>query len=154
MLSEKESIDYANLLGVCMGGSDGKNTELTCDSNKGDKRITINPTDKAIINKIRYDRDGTIHSDDQNIDHDLQETLNLNSKTHFLPQNRYTALKKVYENMRKDFKDAPFTYTQVKKTIKKFESTDKHGKKEEYSGFVLYFLKKRLKQIESMKRTI
>ena len=73
-------LDYRNLLGACMGNQGARPQNQHCDTRKGDSEITSNPIegDKNCENLIKYRPDGRIYSDDVSINHDLNETLNLN----------------------------------------------------------------------------
>jgi uncharacterized protein (TIGR02646 family) len=94
-------LDYRNLLGACMGNQGARPQNQHCDTKKGDSEITINPIegDKNCENLIKYRPDGKIYSDDVSVNHDLNETLNLNLE--FLKKNRKVALDAVLAQLRK-----------------------------------------------------
>ena len=73
-------LDYRNLLGACKGGSGQPPDHQHCDTRKGDRDLRWNPANPAhnIEQKIRYEADGTIRSDDPEFDVQLGEVLNLN----------------------------------------------------------------------------
>lgn len=91
------SIDYHNMLAVCTGnkGSARGFDQLTCDQHRGNRPLAVNPLDMISIEKIKYKSDGTIYSDDANVELDLNEALNLNCSTALLKQNRKAALDEV-----------------------------------------------------------
>lgn len=73
-------LDYQNLLGACMGGS-GQPADLQhCDTKKADRDLRWNPANPAhsIEQRIRYEADGSIRSDDVEFDAQLGDVLNLN----------------------------------------------------------------------------
>ena len=75
-----EQLNYRNLLGACLGGH-GQPAKLQhCDTRKGDKDLEWNPTDPAhhIETRIRYEVDGSIHSDEVDFNGQLNDVLNLN----------------------------------------------------------------------------
>ena len=89
------ALDYKNMLGVCYGNSlqpGTKEEDKTCDAHRGNKSLTVNPYDITSIRKIFYTSDGYIASDDENINIDVNDTLNLNCKARSLPQNRKAVL--------------------------------------------------------------
>ena len=89
------TLDYKNMLGVCFGNSLQPGTreeDRTCDAHRGNKPLTVNPYNLTSIRKIRYTTEGYIYSDDENINTDVNETLNLNSKARSLPENRKAVL--------------------------------------------------------------
>ena len=75
-----EQLAYANLLGACMG-NEGQPRKLEhCDKRKGNSDLSRNPADPAcqIEELIRYKGDGTIVSDNEAFDRELNDVLNLN----------------------------------------------------------------------------
>jgi uncharacterized protein (TIGR02646 family) len=75
-----EQLTYCNLLGACLGGN-GRPPHLQhCDTRKGDRDLKWNPADPVhfIENRLRYEADGSIRSDDDEFDRQLDEVLNLN----------------------------------------------------------------------------
>lgn len=73
---EDRDLDYNNLLCVCKGDL-GK--YLHCDTNKANKIITINPTNKLHIGTISYEKvSGGIKSSNPTFHQELDEILNLN----------------------------------------------------------------------------
>ena len=83
------------MLGVCYGNSiekGGKPEDTTCDAHKGNAELTINPFDELSVRKIKYKADGSIYSDDADINKDVAETLNLNCQALSLPQTRKNVL--------------------------------------------------------------
>lgn len=86
---KKATLDYKWMLGVCYGNSltKGVNQEdTTCDAHRGNTELTINPFDELSVRKIKYKADGSIYSDDADINKDITETLNLNCEAVSLPE--------------------------------------------------------------------
>lgn len=83
---------YRNLLGACGGGDGRPWQEQHCDTRKGDRDMLWNPAEPGhrIEERIRYELDGSIHSDDPIFDDQLDEVLNLNFKK--LKNNRKSIL--------------------------------------------------------------
>ena len=68
------SLSYKNMLAVCDGRSGA-----TCDKRRGNEPLTVNPLKPETLATITYHHDGRIHADDPDINHDLNDTLGLNS---------------------------------------------------------------------------
>ena len=82
-------------IGVCYGNSliKGVNKEVTtCDAHRGNTELTINPFDETSVRKIKYKANGSIYSDDEDINKDVTETLNLNCEAVSLPETRKRVL--------------------------------------------------------------
>jgi uncharacterized protein (TIGR02646 family) len=73
-------LDFGNLLGACFGGHARPEREQHCDTRKGNNALCFSVCDPAhpIERQIRFLGDGTIKSDDVDIDEALNTILNLN----------------------------------------------------------------------------
>ena len=137
--SEK-AMEYNNMLGVCHGNK-GKSPKMqTCDTRRGNKPLCVNPLCRISVGKIKYMDDGTIYSDDTEINNDLNSTLNLNYSR--LKSNREKALLALNaelksENVAGDWSSLANRYMIL------LNSSDK---KREYCGILLWYLKKKLKK--------
>lgn len=92
---KKSTLDFKWMLGVCYGNSltkGVKHEDTTCDAHRGNTEITVNPFDELSIRKIKYRSDGSIYSDDEEINKDVTETLNLNCEAVSLPATRKKVL--------------------------------------------------------------
>ena len=92
---KKATLDFKWMLGVCYGNSlvrGVKPEDKTCDAHRENKELTINPFDELSVRKIKYKADGSIYSDDVEINKDVTETLNLNCQALSLPQTRKNVL--------------------------------------------------------------
>lgn len=88
-LGTAKSLDYKNMLGVCDGGISynkrnkfPSNENISCDAYKGDKRLSLNPSDKDDFEKMKiyYSSSGRIHSENSHFDEELNSVLNLNTQ--------------------------------------------------------------------------
>ena len=75
---EKAALDYHIMIGVCYGNEGHPKRELTCDAHRGNDDLTVSPFSETSISLIKYRSDGTIYSDNLDINKDLNSTLNLN----------------------------------------------------------------------------
>lgn len=76
----KKQLDYGNLLGACMGGEGKPTKSQHCDTRKANADLCRNPADPthAIEATLQYGLDGTIESDDEAFNGQLNKILNLN----------------------------------------------------------------------------
>ena len=92
---KKATLDFKWMLGVCYGNSlvrGVKPEDKTWMHTKGNTELTVNPFDELSVRKIKYKADGSIYSDDADINKDVTETLNLNCQALSLPQTRKNVL--------------------------------------------------------------
>lgn len=100
---ENKQLVYQNLLGACRGGDTQPAEKQHCDTKKGNSDLKFNPANPnhRIETRIRYESDGSIHSDDIDFDIEINKILNLN-----LP---------FFKNNRKGVFDAVFTWYKCEK---------------------------------------
>lgn len=149
-LTEKERLDYGNMLGCCQNhieGTSGKKDDI-CDEHKKGDFITVNPLNKSTIEKIKYQTSsGEICSENEEINYDLDKTLNLNNPRHMLKENRKAVLQSVIRELNKVGKENAWKKGQIQKVLSVYENMDSDGQKKEYAGIVIWYLKKRLRRI-------
>lgn len=146
-LSDVERLEYQNMLGACLGHIDGtKGSDDTCDTHKGNTIIKVNPLDKNTLLSIKY-RTGTgeIYSDNEEIQNDLNKTLNLNSNAHLLKENRKKLLNTLIAEMSKKQMQGTWKQKMIENIKEQYETADLQGKKREYAGIAIWYLDKRLK---------
>ncbi len=145
-LTDKERLDYGNMLGACEGHIMGsKGSDDTCDTHKRNELIVVNPKDKSTINKIQYrTATGEIYSEDADIQKDLHITLNLNSEKHQLKKNRKETLEAVIREMGKLQQKGIWNRKIVENMLSFYQGTDSEGMKKEYAGIVVWYLQKKL----------
>lgn len=145
-IDESLSIAYSNMLAVCCGNTEiGKHkneNELICDKHRGNKPLTVNPLDMHSVEKIRYRSDGTIYSDDADIQKDLHETLNLNCEAVLLKQNRKSVLDAVKRNIFNKNKNT-LSKRQLENMLTKIQQK-RDGKYNPFIGIAIWYLKKKL----------
>lgn len=138
-------MSYRNMLGVCDGGAktDGRGNErLTCDKHRGDTSLTVDPLDRYTVDKIKYKRNGIIFSDDPDINNDLDNTLNLNSRHSYLIANRKAVYEELVSAIKRNGGKSRAFLMHIKE---KYEAFDENGKLIPYSGVALYYINKWLK---------
>ena len=138
------------MLGCCEGhieGTEGKHD--TCDTKKGYKLITVDPRDSRTLALVQYrSATGEIYSDNEEIQKDLNETLNLNSDKHMLKINRKQLLNQVILQLRTLQKSGNWKKSTLEKVKQKYENKDENGQKIEYAGIALWYINKRLERAE------
>lgn len=104
------------------------------------------PYNKICIEKIRYEADGRITSDDIGLKEDLEDTLNLNynGDSAFLMENRKEVLAACREKMKRMKERGQWTKTFLRKILKEYEEPDESGYLKPYSGIAIWYLKKKL----------
>jgi uncharacterized protein (TIGR02646 family) len=135
-------LDWKNLLGACKGNEGARWQDQHCDTRKGNAHLTLNPTDPSCELHVRYLGDGTIKSDDQAIDADLNHTLNLNHAC--LTNNRKAVLDALVAAMRRKYSNKPWPEDALKREITALQQFNSEGKLEEYCQVKIYWLRKRL----------
>ena len=145
--SEAElSIDYNNMLGVCQGNKAAGNYKaLTCDKHRGNKPLSINPLQKHLVQQIKYKGDGTIYSDDPQINKDLNETLNLNCEGVSFKKNRKAVLDSLKRYMNKEFADKKVPVDRLRKMLDACY-IGKKGKRDPFVGVAIYYLEKKIQR--------
>lgn len=134
------SLDYHNLLAVCISSKTFPEKRKYCEARRGNTELRINPMQQDHIDTIYYDRTGRIHSTNGVFDKDINETLNLNCD--YLLRNRKAALSGTIKMMN-DNKSGNWSKNYISKVITYLESAEM---KTPYIGYILFHLRKRLNQ--------
>ncbi len=139
------SIDYHNMLAVCFGNKKqaGVFENLTCDQHRRNTPLTVNPLDRTSIDKIKYKTDGTIYSDDPDIEKDLDDILNLNCPASYLKENRKAALDEIKKVLYKRFPGKKVPKQQLERMLTHFQELH-DGKYVAFAGIVIWYLKRQI----------
>jgi uncharacterized protein (TIGR02646 family) len=134
-----EQLDYANMLAVCLGNTQGC---VHCDTKKANHDIKYNPAEPThhIESKIKYSITGKIQSNELDFNQELNDILGLNCSR--LIENRKATIDAVQQGLNK--KLGTRTHNEISSEIKKWSSIDEDGHKKPYCGVALYFLHKKL----------
>ena len=141
--NEELSVDFHNMLAVCPGGKSARVVSydiLTCDQHKGNQTLAVDPRSKYSVDKIQYKKDGTIYSTDSDINHDLNEVLNLNCNASLLPQNRKSTLDRFLKSLMIKYGDRQITKSEWKKLRSKYSASDENGLLYEYVGIIYSYI--------------
>lgn len=144
--SRKDTLDYNNMLGVCLGNRGNPKKAQTCDAHRGNTPLTISPFIKASIDKIVYGTEGRIYSKDPEIDFDLNDTLNLNCEFSYLIHSRKQAVDALKKFLYKSQPQGQWSRSLLQKIKEQYMNGSSDGKKPEYLGIILFYIEKYLKR--------
>lgn len=139
--SHGQDVDYGNMLAVCNGNDGaGNKGSLTCDRARQNSPLTVNPLIPSTLSSIKYNRKGVIYSTDENVQKDLDQTLNLNCDAAYLPQNRQRVIQVVDKWMEEAAKKGNI----VSACIKRRNEIIENNPKPDFAGVILFFLGRRI----------
>ncbi len=154
-------LNYKNMLGCCKGGSgemSDKSRVLCCDASKGDQEITIDPRNREMMDRIRYNKNGRIYVDpvDVILQNDIDNVLCLNGKldkngkrisdtsTHIV-EGRIDAYRKYEATMKLIDRKCDRNEEKIKRMVsKRIKDIEEKTEYPEYAGVELFLLKRRL----------
>lgn len=141
-----QQLNYKNLLGACQGG-EGQPFHLQhCDTRKGNDDLLFNPAEllHRIETKIQYGMDGSISSDDETFNSQLNEVLNLNLP--IFKNNRKAVLDEVIEWFKneKNRLKGKVPKDSFQKKVDYYASM--HGNLQPYSQVAVWWLRKCLER--------
>ena len=145
---EKVALDYHIMIGVCYGNEGHPKRELTCDAHRGNDDLTVSPFSEASISLIKYRSDGTIYSDNPDINKDLNSTLNLNYNGFgvYLKENRKEVLLACKNKLKTMKSQGCWSRRLLQRMLEEYEQPDAEGKLKPYSGIAVEYLKTRLRK--------
>ena len=144
--SSKE-LDYGNLLAACPGGEGLSPRYQHCDTKKGNADLKWNPADPShsIENRLRYEPDGSIRSDDTMFDGQLCQVLNLNiAKLKNIRKGDFDAVMRWWSNERGK-RRGPVPRSIIER--KRDRQTPKRGEVKPYCQVAIWLLNQKLKKI-------
>lgn len=141
---QPKELVYQNLLGACKGGEGRPHKLQHCDTRKGNADLKYNPADPAhhIETRIGYSVDGSIYSNDETFDSELNDILNLNLP--IIKSNRKNVLWAVLEWWKgeKARLKGPVPRAQFERQIN--QQTAGNGELSQYSPVAVWWLKQKL----------
>lgn len=146
---EKERLNYKNMLAVCWGNRDAhSNDDKSCDAKRGSLpreqqgMKKLNVFDGRTLTSIRYGADGTIFSDDPDLNEDLNKRLNLNCEARRLKECRLQSLRALHRVIDRKYPNATAPKKYFQELLNHY--TKPSGKREPYSGIIIAWLSKRV----------
>ena len=157
---KEKALDYNNMLGCCKGGSDKgmyENRVLCCDAAKKNQKITINPREKAMMDKTRYRKDGRIYIYPENpvLQKDIDQVLCLNGKLNKDGSLKQDTSTHIVLGRREAYRRYEFFMRELNKkysgneskiqscVLKKISEIENMKNYPEYAGVLLFFLRRR-----------
>lgn len=139
-----QTLNYYNMLAVCNGNRGcGSKKNMTCDAKRGNTKLTINPLISSTLSSIRYKSNGVIYSTQEEINTDLNETLNLNNEQSHLVGNRLSALQTMLSELKDKLKDRPKENI-IPTCLKLLNKYQYQSKKTPYVGILIWWLQKKV----------
>lgn len=132
----ERQLDYANLLGACMGGHGRPKREQHCDTHKGNEDLCFSVCDAAhpVERQIRFLGNGEMVADDAAINSELNEVLNLNLPR--LVSNRKAVLSAFQQRLQSGYPVDPL------RELPNWDGSQP-GELPEYAQIVVYWLVKK-----------
>jgi uncharacterized protein (TIGR02646 family) len=140
---ETEQLDYANLLGACMGNEGKASRDQHCDTRKGERYLSRNPADPMdrVEDIVRFPADGTIVSNDPIFDSEINDVLNLNLA--FLKNNR----KAVLSAFQSRLGHGRLQRNELEKMLQQWNGESDTGSLQPFCQVVVYWLRKKLARL-------
>jgi len=146
---QDEELNYRNMLLACSGQQGSPKRLQTCDTRKGNSKLSFNPSDnkRNVEDLIKYKANGEIYSTNNTLNEELETILNLNVNA--LKNNR----KIVYEEIQKRIviEGKKIGNKNLKKRFLEQEKIKlmnlKNGKFSEYCMVGVYLINKKLNKI-------
>ncbi|MGC4119950.1 MAG: TIGR02646 family protein [Myxococcales bacterium] len=129
---------WDNLFGACRGGEGSPPSMQHCDTRKGDQYLSLRPTDPTCGERIRYLPDGTVRSDDKELQVELDQVLNLNLKR--LQRNREATLDGFLDAAKRS-SDKNWTRARIERWLDELAEPERL---QEHVQIVVHFLERRL----------
>jgi uncharacterized protein (TIGR02646 family) len=130
---------YENYLGVCLGNQNGLKHLYHCDKSKENTVIEICPHDFGMMQKIKFATDGSIFTDYEQYNKEINEILCLNLE-HLKKERKaiISALRKILS------KEKIVTKSFLQKQISAWQKIEE-GKLKPFNQVAIYYLEKRIK---------
>lgn len=144
---KKSTLDFKWMLGVCYGNSLVKGVkpeDKTCDAHRGNTELTVNPFDELSVRKIKYKEDGSIYSDDADINKDVTKTLNLNCEAVSLPETRRRVLMEEKNRIMRKCKGKSHDAF-IQELERTYKSLGRERNLTPYCGIIISWLESKLK---------
>lgn len=137
----EETLSYDNMILCCDGDIDGSGC-FHCDRSKEDQTISFSPLDQAVIDTISYSsKVGTIKSSNPKYNKEFNEVLNLNHPR--IEASRLAVIKGlIIEIGKKKWKKKDLI-----DKLQYYSGYAANGQLHEYCGVVIWYLKKKLRQL-------
>jgi len=133
-------LEWKNMLVACRGGEGKPPVEQHCDTRKGSRSISLDPSTPDIEDQVRYSTDGRVLGDNQRRDDELNKVLGLNQA--FLCNNRKATLDGFIEALSRR-NSHTWSVKMLQNEIRALETPTK-GRLTPYLGVVVWWIRKKL----------
>lgn len=147
--TEKERLDYKNMLAVCWGNRDAHlNSSKSCDAKRGSLpkeqqyMKKLNVFDSRTLAAIGYKSDGTIFSNDTDLDEGLNKRLNLNCEVRRLKECRLQSLCALHREINRKYPNATAPKKYFRELLEYY--TRPCEKRTPYIGIIIAWLRKKV----------
>ena len=132
-------LEWKNLLATCPGGQGKPPSEQHCDTRKGRRPISLDPTNPKLATQVSYSSDGRVVGDSKKRSYELNEVLGLNLA--FLCRNRKAMLDGFIAAM--DRRDSrAWSARTLEKWLRDLDRPAS-GKLSEYVGVISWWIRKK-----------
>ena len=133
-------LTWINMLGACLGGVAVSQADETCDTRKGEDKITLDPLDRAHVATLRCSSAGRLESTNAQFQGDIDDRLNLNHK--ILVADRKAMLERDLGALKFRYRSASIPESAVRALIDAIEAPS-DGKAREHCGVLRLWARKR-----------
>lgn len=143
---DDKKLEYSNMV-ICCPGHIGD--EDHCDRKKQSQDVSFSLFDGNFISTLSYKSDGEIVSTNEQYNKEINKVLNLN--TPLLKENRKKAWEGVKQALINEQGSKPWRKAVLEKCLGKYKSMKcRDGKLQyiPYCGIVIYFLEKKIRQLQ------
>lgn len=137
-------MQWNNLFGVCLGNQGAPSKLQHCDTKKANTPIQVSPLNQALLNQIKYRANGEIFSENENLNKDLNETLNLNFT--LLVNQRKAILTSIRSKLKRNFSTSRATAAFLNAEIRNWKERA-NGKFNPFCDIAVFYLNNKLRQI-------
>jgi uncharacterized protein (TIGR02646 family) len=136
-----EQLDYGNLLGACMGNEGQISRRQHCDTKKGSRDLSRNPSNPMhhVEEGLHFRPDGRVLSDDPAFDCEINDVLNLNEA--FLKRNREATLDAFLQALAKR---GTLSQSTLEKWLREWNGEASSGELKPFNQVIVYWLRKRI----------
>lgn len=151
--SKINDLVYSNLLAVCKGnsgraGEKRKEEDLTCDSQKGDKTLVLDPQNQSHIQTIKYNTNGTIYSENEGYNFEINNTLNLNYEFGYLLNARANTLREFKRLvLEKKYPGRGITKESLLNILNKYTNQQNLTEYRPYAGIIISYLNDKISRM-------
>lgn len=147
--TEKERLNYRNMVAVCWGNRNANsNDDKSCDAKRGSlppeqqNMKKLNVFDSNTLVDIQYTANGTIFSDNSDVNEDLNKRLNLNCEARRLRECRLQALRTLQNKINQKYPNRTVPKKYLQELLTHYVAQKEN--REPYSGIMIAWLRKKV----------